>query len=216
MQTRIWPATVLVLMLSATAAEAQRTWDVAGSAGLFTSHVDTDDSIGYVDDWDHTAQGAVVLGRYLSRHLKFELEASTTTGGVRYASTAVPLPDVPYPYPLFSEVRTAVRSLSGVVAWQFRSNEWVHPFVLAGLSGDWDDVEVHVPPQSYRSDPRVPSIPISDGATESATTPHLRGVFGAGAKLYFTEQAFIRTDGRLTWSPDRQNLSFRAGVGMDF
>jgi hypothetical protein len=213
---RVGPAMVLVLMFSVAPAEAQHLWDVAGSAGLFTSHIDAGEAAGYADQWDHTAQGAIVVGRYLSRHLKLELEASTTSRGVRYASAAVTLPDLPYPYPVFSEISTSVRSLSGVVAWQFRDNEWVHPFVLAGLSADWDAVTAHVPPQSYRGDPRVPSIPIAEGGTESETTQRLRGVLGAGAKLYFTERAFVRTDGRLSWSPDRQNLSFRAGVGIDF
>jgi hypothetical protein len=169
-----------------------------------------------VEYWDNMAQGAVVFGRYLSRQLKLELEASATSRGEQYHSVPVTIPELPYPYFIYSEVRTSVRSLSGVAAWQFGDNEWVHPFVLAGVSADWDDAIVYVPPQSYRGDSRVPLTPISDGRTESHTTQRVRGVFGGGAKLYFTERAFVRTDGRLTWSPDRQTLTFRAGVGLDF
>jgi hypothetical protein len=212
----MWPALFLALTLSSTAADAQQRWDVTGTAGLFTSHVDASDAGGYVEDWDNTVQGAVVFGRYLSNQLKLELEASTTSRGEQYQSTPVTIPELPYPYLIFSEVRTSVRSLSGIVAWQFGDNEWVHPFVLAGVSADWDDAIVHVPQQFYRSDPRVPSIPIADSRTESRTTQHVRGVFGGGAKLHFTERAFVRTDGRLTWSTDRQSLAFRAGVGIDF
>jgi hypothetical protein len=213
---KMWPGFVLALTLSSTAAEAQKRWDVAGTAGLFTSHVDASDAGGYSEDWDNTVQGAVVFGRYLSNQLKLELEASTTSRGVQYRSIPVTIPELPYPYLIFSEVRTSVRSLSGVVAWQFGHNEWVHPFVLAGVSADWDDADVYVPPQSYRSDPRVSSIPITDGRTESRTTQQVRGIFGGGAKLYFTERAFVRSDGRLTWSGDRQSLTFRAGLGIDF
>ena len=64
--------------------------------------------------------------------------------------------------------------------------------------------------------PGCSSIPITDGRTESRTAQQVRGVFGGGAKLYFTERAFVRTDGRLTWSMDRQSLTFRAGIGIDF
>jgi len=213
---KMWPALFLALTLSSTAADAQQRWDVTGTAGLFTSHVDANDAGGHSEDWDNTVQGAVVFGRYLSRQLKLELEASTTSRGVQYQSIPVTMPEIPYPYLIFSEVRTSVRSLSGIVAWQFGNNEWVHPFVLAGVSADWDDAIVHVPQQFYRSDPRVSSIPIADSRTESHTTQHVRGVFGGGAKLYFTERAFVRTDGRLTWSADRQSLAFRAGVGIDF
>lgn len=216
MHRKKWLTWVLALTLSSTAAEAQQQWEVTGTAGLFTSHVDASDAGGYTDDWDNTVQGAVVFGRYLSRRLKLELEASTTSRGVQYQTTPVSIPELPYPSLIFSEVRTSVRSLSGVVAWQFGDNEWVHPFVLAGVSADWDDAIVHVPQQSYRSDPRVPSIPIADGRTESRTTQHARGIFGGGAKVYFTERAFVRTDGRLTLSAERQSLAFRAGVGIDF
>ena len=216
MHRQTWLAVVLALTLSSTAAEAQKRWDVSGTAGLFTTHVDANNAGGYVEDWDNTAQGAVVFGRYLSRQLKLELEASATSRGEQYHSVPVTIPELPYPYFIYSEVRTSVRSLSGVAAWQFGDNEWVHPFVLAGVSADWDDAIVYVPPQSYRGDPRVPLTPITDGRTESHTTQHVRGVFGGGAKLYFTERAFVRTDGRLTWSPDRQTLTFRAGVGIDF
>jgi hypothetical protein len=213
---KTWPALIVALTLSPMAAEAQKQWDVAGTAGLFTSHVDASDAGGYSDDWDNTVQGTVAFGRYLSNQLKLELEASTTSRGVQYVSTPITVPELPYPYLLFSEVRTSVRSLSGIVAWQFGDNEWVHPFVLAGLSTDWDDADVYVPPQPYRSDPRVPSMPINVGRTESRTTRHVRGVFGGGAKLYFTERAFVRTDGRLTWHANRQSFAFRAGVGIDF
>jgi hypothetical protein len=215
-QRKIWPALVLALTLSSTAAEARQRWDAAGTAGVFTSHVDASDAGGYVEHWDNTVQGAVVFGHYLSRQLKLELEASATTRGEQYRSIPVAIPDLPYPHFIFSEERTSVRSLSGTVAWQFGDNEWVHPFVLAGVSADWDDARVYVPQQSYRGDPRVASIPITDSRTESRTTQHVRGVFGGGAKLYFTERAFVRTDGRLTWGTDRQSLTFRAGIGIDF
>jgi hypothetical protein len=201
---------------AAGSAEAQRSWDVAGTVGLFSSHIDARVDEGYVEDWGTAAQAGVVAGRYLSRHLKIELEGSTTTRVRTYGAVPTTVPGVPDPRLLFAEVRTSVRSAGGAVTWQFRDNEWVHPFVQAGVSVDWDDSIVHVPQQFYFGDPRGPAFPLSEGYTERRTTTHVRGVFGGGAKLYFTERAFVRTDARLSWGSERQNLALRAGVGIDF
>jgi hypothetical protein len=207
---------VTVLTLGVVHAEAQTQWDVAGTAGLVLAHADGDPDTGYAEDWSNAAQGGIVLGRYLSRHLKVELEASATTRGLQYASRQISVEGSPYPYWLLTEVRTSVHSLGGVMAWQFRDNEWVHPFVLAGVSADWDDSIVHVPQQFYYGNPRGPSVPIIDDHTEQRTDFHLRAVFGGGAKLYFTERTFMRADGRYTWNGDRQHLALRAGLGIDF
>jgi hypothetical protein len=205
-----------IVTLAAGRADAQARWDLAGTAGLFTSHVDESTERGFPDDWSNAAHGGIVLGRYLSRHLKLELEAATTSRGLRHGATAISLPGVPYPYWLYTEVRTSVHSLIGVMVWQFRENEWVHPFVLAGISSDWDDSKIDVPQQFYYGDPRGPSVPIATARHERTIDQHLRGVFGAGAKLYFTERAFVRADGRLSWSSDRQHATLRAGIGIDF
>jgi hypothetical protein len=148
--------------------------------------------------------------------VKLELEGSTTSRGRQYGAVPIVLAGVPYPPLAFAEVRTSVRSVGAAVSWQFRDNEWVHPFVQAGLSADWDDAIVHVPQQFYYGNPRGPAIPLTTDLTERRTTTHLRAVVGGGAKLYFAERAFVRTDGRLTWAPERQSLAFRAGIGIDF
>ena len=205
-----------IVTFSAGPADAQARWDLAGTTGLFTSHVEENDDTGFPDDWSNAAHGGIVLGRYLTRHLKLELEALTTGRGSVHGATAISFPGVPYPYWLYTEVQTSVHSVSGVTVWQFRDNEWVHPFVLGGVSVDWDDSTIVVPQQFYYGDPRGPSAPISEGTREHAIDQHLRGVLGAGAKLYFTERAFVRTDGRLTWCPDRQHVTLRAGIGIDF
>ena len=216
MHWRIWPTLGLMIALGTTRAHAQTAWDAAGFAGLFIAHTDADASRSYADDWSNAAQGGAVLGRYLTPHLKLELEASTTTRGVQHTSTPISVPGLSYPYWLYTEVRTSVRSLSGVGVWQFRDNEWVHPFVLAGVSADWDASIINVPPQTYGGDPRAAVARVAEGSTEERTDLHVRGVFGGGAKLYFTERAFMRSDLRLTWGPDRQHLAFRAGIGIDF
>jgi hypothetical protein len=41
-------------------------------------------------------------------------------------------------------------------------------------------------------------------------------VLGGGAKLYFNERAFVRTDARWSFDRQRQNLAMRLGLGIDF
>jgi hypothetical protein len=167
---RTWLILAAALTLTSRAADAQTAWDVAGFAGLFIAHTDANATGGYAEDWSNAAQGGGVIGRYLTPHFKLELETSTTTRGVQYASTPIAVPHLPYPYWLFTEVRTSVRSLSGVGVWQFRDNEWVHPFVLAGVSVDWDAAIATVPPQIYRGDPRSPSALVAEGSGQHSGT----------------------------------------------
>ena len=123
-----------------------------------------------------------------------------------------------YPYWTVTEETTWARSLGAVAAWQFRDNEWVHPFVLAGVAADVDRTRRYVPEQFLPGDPRGGILPrrITESVEEESTVARASAVIGGGAKLYFRERAFVRSDVRLTFGRDRQNLAFRAGVGLDF
>ena len=209
---------VLGLVLVPLAAEAQPVFDLTGLAGFFAGRQPPGDGPGFRQDWIQAAQGGVVFGSYLSRHLKFEIEVTGTTTGTRYVSREIVVPGSPYPYWITSEHEHAVRSIGGVAAWQFRDNEWVHPFLEAGLSADFDRLVVRTPEQVFPGDPRSGSTPVRVGetSTEESTTTRARGVIGGGAKAYFNERAFVRTDFRLTFDQHRLNVAFRGGVGIDF
>jgi hypothetical protein len=209
---------VLGLALVPLASEAQPLFDLTGLAGFFAGRQPPRDDPGSRQDWIQAAQGGVVFGHYLSRHLKLEIEVSGTTSGTRYVSRQIALPGSPYPYWLTSEHEHSVRSIGGVAAWQFRDNEWVHPFLEAGLSADFDRLTVRTPEHFLPGDPRSGSMPIRIGEPRSgeSTTTRARGVIGGGAKAYFNERAFVRTDFRLTFDQHRLNVAFRGGVGVDF
>jgi hypothetical protein len=209
---------VLGLALVPLAAEAQPIVDLAGLAGFFVGRQPSRDGPGFEESWTQAAQGGVVFGGYLSPHLKIEFEATGTTAGTRHVSRSVVVPGSPYPYWITSEQEHSVRSISAVAAWQFRDNEWVHPFLEAGLSADFDHVVVRTPEQFFLGDPRSGSTPVrvAETRTEESTTTQARGVIGGGAKAYFSERAFVRTDVRLTFDQQRLNLAFRGGVGFDF
>ncbi|HUE86049.1 MAG TPA: hypothetical protein VMO26_08225 [Vicinamibacterales bacterium] len=193
--------------------EFEPAWDIAGTAGLFAGHTPVADDYGYHDDWFHVAQGGIVAGRHLTRHLKIEFEATGTTRGTQYKQRLLEVPGALYPSVVTSEEATSVRSMAGAVTWQFRDNEWVHPFVQAGVSVDfdrviariWDPVD-HSNPVFRRARPRV----------EEVTHRRPRALLGGGAKVYVSERAFVRTDGRFTVGRDRQDIVFRVGFGVDF
>ena len=216
--TRIERLTLVVsLVLLPAAGDTQPLWDATAAAGLLSGHRPIGDSPGFQDDWFHAAQGAVIVGRQLRPHLKVELEASASSGAVQYVSHPLTVPGSPYPYWMVTEETTWARSLGAVAAWQFRDNEWVHPFVLAGVAADVDRTRRHVPEQFLPGDSRGGTLPrrITESVEEESNT-RASAVVGGGAKLYFRERAFVRSDVRLTFDRDRQNLAFRAGVGLEF
>ena len=210
----------LLLALACTPArgEAQALWDSTALAALFAGHRPAGQSGGYREDWFQAAQGGVIVGRHVLGHLKVELEATATSGGSQFVSRPITLPGQPYPYWLTSTETTSVRSVGAVAAWQFRDNEWVHPFVLAGVTADFDRTVAYTPEQFFNGDPRAGALPqrLSDGRTEETTAVRAGAVIGGGAKLYFREHAFVRSDVRLAVGRDQQNVAFRAGVGLDF
>jgi hypothetical protein len=211
-------AGLLVLGCPATA-PAQPAWDIAAFAGVLAGSAPLERDEPYGDDWLHTGQGGVIVGRHVTTHLKVEFEASATGSASRFVQQFVTAPGIPYPYPVGSEVITSVRSLVGAVTWQFFDNEWVHPFVTAGVAADFERRGLHVWEQRYYpGDPRsTGSVLVAADRREGPETSRvLRGLFGGGAKLYVHERAFIRADGRLAIGANAHNVAFRIGVGLDF
>lgn len=208
---------MLVIVFIPAAARAQTGWDVAATGGLFAGHVPRDaGAAGYQERWFQNVQGGVVLGRHLTRHLKLEIETTGTTGGPQFRERLVTVPGQPYPYFAGSEVSTSVRSIATAVTWQFRNNEWVHPFVQAGLTTDFDHVTTRTWEQFVSGDRGTPPQRVFEERIERETTTHVRAALGGGAKLYFTSRGFVRTDARWTFDTRRHNIAMRVGVGLDF
>jgi hypothetical protein len=198
---------------------AQSAWDSTGMAGLFAGRTPrSGDGSRYQDLWFHNVQGAAILGRHLTPHLKLELEASATGGGSQFRDRIVVVPGDPYPYPVGYEMTTSVRSIAAALTWQFRDNEWIHPFVQAGVSTDFDHVSTRTWEQYLFGQPRPGAPPqrIVEERIEEATTTHVRALLGAGAKFYFAPRGFVRSDARWTFDGSHSNIALRAGVGVDF
>jgi hypothetical protein len=218
MRMRIGLGAALALMplLAPAPALAQVTWDVTGVAGLFAGHTPLPDGPGYRDEWFQAFQAGVAAGRYLTRHLKLELEAAATTAGSQYRESRLEVPGASSPIIIGSEVSRSVRSLAAAVVWQFGDNDWVHPFVQAGMSVDFDRERVRTWDYPMVLDPRTPVSGRAQPRIEDRTTRHLRGVVGAGAKAYFSERGFVRADAKVAFDGTRQHLILRGGIGVDF
>ena len=217
MFTRLMP--LLIIAFVPAAAYAQPRWDVTASTGLFAGYTPRTRGIGYQESWFQTVQGGVTIGRHLTPHLKLELEANGARAGTQFRERLVDVPGYPYPYPTGSEVTTSVRSLAAAVTWQFRNNEWVHPFVQAGVSGDFDRVTVRTWEQIFYGDLRggVPPVRVAEERADGpTTTTTVRALLGGGAKVYWTPKAFVRSDARWTFDRERHNIALRLGVGVDF
>lgn len=210
---------VMLLVAAPSVANAQPAWDASGFVGVFAGSVPTAADERYSDDWFHTGQAGVIVGRHITKHLKVELEAAGTGRGRQFVQQVVTVPGIPPLYPVSSEVTTVVRTLAGSMTWQFFDNEWVHPFVTAGVAADFERRSVHVWEQRYYpGDPRTssPVLVTADRREGPETSRVMRGLLGGGAKLYVHERAFVRADGRMSLGANTDNVAFRIGVGIDF
>lgn len=200
------------------AESAERRWDASVGTGLFYGRPPKV-SANEFDNWYHTGLLGFTVGRYLTPHVKVEGELGMTGEGRRFVQRFIDVPGRG-PYPVGSEHLLNMRSVSGALTWQFLENQWVHPFVSAGVSVDLDRTRVHTWPQSYYpGHPFLPGprIPSAEQIEDVGTTARVRGLIGAGAKLYVTPRAFFRTEARVGVGAERSgHVAFRVGFGFDF
>lgn len=220
-------ATLVVLLVLNLAGEAaaqgasnQPQCDVAATTGVFLGHPQSPDDSESFDQWYHTSTLGITAGRYLTTHLKLEGEITFSREGSRYVLRLVDVPGVG-PRPVSAEQLTRTNSASGAVVWQFLDNQWVHPFLLAGATVDFDREGLHLWQQSFFSgDPRIAGNEVvvsTEHVEHFATAAHVRGLLGGGAKLYVSPNAFFRADSRIgIGRDDSGHVAFRLGFGVDF
>lgn len=191
-------------------------WDATVVTGVLIGRPDipeTFDSLHH-DEWYRTAQVAVVVGRRWSTHVKTELEISAGREGRQFGGYVVAVPNVAYPVPVYSERFTALRQVSGSFVWQFFDNEWVHPFVQAGVGIDFERVRTVTPTQRWLG----PAGPVlaEERREGPDTTARAAVVLGTGVKLYATPRLFVRSDARFGGTGRGVHAVFRVGLGVDF
>jgi len=181
-------------------------WDVAGQLALLNRNKTELGS-----RWDHWYEAPVIqasAGHYWTPHFKTELEVATSGQGTIGVEE-----DLRYREHMLRESTVGV---TGV--YQFLDNQWVHPFVGAGLEVAR---ERHVAESLPSSIQRFPTtalpltlrpVPAIDIVSYSA-----RPVVTGGFKFYVSQRAFVRTEVRTSFSTDRPlAIQWRGGVGIDF
>src|SRR5688572_20057246 len=169
-----------------------RSWEVTGSVGWLAG--DKSDFAEDWNDWYDTFAASIDVGRYWTPHLKTEAGIIGTTEGSVYSHVQVPSPRQPFPIFIPIEHHFRLTAVNLAAAYQFLDNQWVHPFLSAGVQLGWEHERRFVPGQAiFGLDPRNPQIaPLLDHVEERefAARPFVSG----GAKFYVNERGFVRTD----------------------
>ena len=168
------------------------------------------------NDWRSQAGFSLGAGWYWTDHHQTRVEASGTTETTVYSA-------IPPPFgggQPFIPVRRSFESrrISVTQHYQFRRNEWVHPFVGAGVdfvrervSGKDDPVFAYDP---ITRQSRLVRDAVEYVAHDENTA---RGVLTAGVKAYLSRKVFAVTDLRVSIGSRRtEDVQWRFGLGADF
>jgi hypothetical protein len=167
--------------------------------------------------WRSQAAFSLAGGWYWTDHVVSRLEFSATTSDTVYTPEPFLLAGFQTVY-IPTRRRFAAQRLGALQHYQFRRNEWVHPFVGAGLDVVWDHVSTEEEPV-YAFDPvtRQSRLTRSAVAHGERTTVLARGVLTAGVKAYMARKAFGLTDLRVAIGRRRvEDVQWRFGIGVDF
>jgi hypothetical protein len=187
--------------------DTQRRWDAAGFVGW--RGVNKSELAPSWNEWYDAAAFGISAGRYLTPHLKIDLDLSTTSVGRVESQDFLTTPGtVPYYY--FREYRFRRTTLAPALVYQFFENRWVHPFLGVGVEGvrETQRLEIDIVPGRG---------PLSMPAQESDVSYRARPFLTGGLKFYVSERGFIRTDVVSAFSSDgAESAVWRVGAGVDF
>jgi hypothetical protein len=192
--------------------------DVAVSVGSL--HTDVGDLMAEVpglrdDDWTHDqATIGASLGWYWTENLKTEFGIDTSsTARIWDTQQVVVGPDVVY--------RSVEHSLGDTRVslgqyFQFGHNQWVHPSIGAGVTVRWRDrTSEYTPAVVFRGTPREPE-PVLASARDTSRTTETGAFVALALKAYLTPRAFFRADTQLDLRGGVEQVTARAGLGIDF
>jgi len=188
--------------------ETQRHWDAAGLVGW--RGVNKSDVAPDWNDWYDVAVFSASAGSYFTPHVKIDLDLSTTTTGRVFGQDLVGIPGA-VPYYRLRESRFRRTTAAAALAYQFFENQWVHPFLGAGIEGirEAERVETQLLPTRGP----LAQVVIPETQVRYSARPFVTG----GVKWYVSERSFIRSDIRSTFSSDgAESAVWRVGVGVDF
>jgi opacity protein-like surface antigen len=189
--------------------------DVSGTVGWVSTNKG-DLAYDHYNDWRSQAGFSLGAGWYWTDHHQTRVEVAGTTETTVYSAVPSPFAGGQSIIPVRRSFES--RRISVTQHYQFRRNEWVHPFVGAGV----DFVRERV---SGKDDPVFSYDPITrqsrlvrDAVEHAARDENTaRGVLTAGVKAYLSRKVFAVTDLRVSIGGRRtEDVQWRFGLGADF
>ena len=208
------PTALFCLFVLALAVDAHaQQWDTAGQLALLNRNK-TD--FGGSDQWYSVTAIDGSVGHYWTPHIKLELDVGTTGQGEIAGAEPAAASGLPFPFPRYREHKLRETTIGGTAMYQFFENQWVHPFVGAGVELVH---ERHVADSLPATNVTISTTPVRLPAVAAvdAVNYSVRPLITGGFKFYVTPHAFIRTDVRASLTADfPAALRWCGGLGVDF
>jgi outer membrane protein W len=180
-------------------------WDVAGQLALLNRNRP---GLSRWDEWYSAAAVDGSVGRYWTPHVKTEIEVGTAGEGSIDGEESF----------RYREHKLRETTLGATLMYQFFDNQWVHPFVGAGVELARErHIAPGLPADLFRPVP-TPVVRLPAVAPIDALSYFVRPLVTGGFKFYVTPHAFIRMEIRSSVMPADGSLAlqWRGGVGVDF
>jgi hypothetical protein len=166
-------------------------------------------------DWYTTILWSAGTGLYWTEHLKTEAEFGVTGRG-NLVSFEDLHDDPNVSRGVYRNHSYRLHTLSLAQTYQFRHNEWVHPFIGAGLDLDWERRTVDGSIQVIDTRGDQPIYFNEPLPPETHRRVFARAMAIAGFKAYVARNAFLRTDLRASVTDGLDQVAWRFGFGWDF
>jgi hypothetical protein len=186
-------------------------WDLGGSIGSLT--VTNTEIASTWGTWHQKTEFRVDGGYYWTTHLKTDVSVSTSNQWQDYETVRFNVAGIPNAY-AFDEITRQFISVSPAVTWQFRENQFMHPYVSGGVRIGLLHEHLVRQAETLRSGTLGYTVtPLDERRTEVVARPFLAG----GFKSYVSRRVFARTEARLAFAHDGiRQVSVVAGIGVDF
>jgi opacity protein-like surface antigen len=169
------------------------------------------------NNWRGQGAFGVALGWYWNNHVKTEVDGGTTTETSVYSSGPVYIPGGGQPLFASSTSTFSTARLGITHRYQFGDNEWVHPFVGAGIDLVREEISKRDEPL-FGFDPITRQSRLVRDALRHPERSQVtaRAVLTAGLKAYASRRAFFLADVRVGIRQRAEDVQWRIGAGVDF
>jgi hypothetical protein len=207
-----------VVLLAASPASAQSTplvrGDVSGTLGIQSVDARAESFYGN-RRFEAGFFGGISGGWYWTEHLKTEIDFGARTKGRIFEPSPIVISGV---QTYSTTERTFWRHTLGLgQQYQFFHNAWFHPHLGAGTNLTWERSRLHAT-ATVMYDPQTrTSRTVTPDHTDNIRTQLVVNPFvESGFKAYMTPRTFFRSDLRVAFHRDVDDVMMRFGFGFDF